>query len=252
MPADAGLVALVIAGVVSTIGWFGTLVAWGIMHILTPKPAKTITRAAWLHRAILLIFQSTHVTEVLQCDVMPQGYLVTREKRPRRFLILRPAYKPPEAKYDDEELNKEEQQAIQQHYELANVEDKILRPTTLKGIRVPVYLASAGLAIAFSPEAVLSLQQDKQKVEGYVASVDEEGKVKYVKVDVLLPVNPAKVKKHINMLIDQIDIDAGYDDGVQEGIRTARNPKELKLFMYGGLGMMILGAAMLAISLFLK
>jgi hypothetical protein len=246
---------LMIMGVVSTIAFFAVLVVWGIINFLTPKPAKTITRASWFHNTIAFIFQSNHVTRIVRCKVH-QGYLETIEKKVHRIPILRPSYQAPiEAHTEDylteegkKELLAKEKVLQQSNRDILEVEKQILTPTTLEGTRTPAFFVYDGVAVAVTPEAILGLSYRDKAFNGGV--FDSTGKTVYP-IKVLLGLDPPATKRYISALMDQTSEDAGFEDGRALGQREGKNEKIGKLFIYGGIGLAILGFAALALSAFI-
>ena len=247
-----GLVFWAIMGTVELIAISGIAIAWTIMNLLTPKPAKQITHASWFHDTLLLLFQGNHVAEVLRAKVMPQGYLLTREKTPRHFLLFKPSYKPLTREYEDTTLNNQEKEALKIYTEREKLEREILPASTLKGTRIPIFIANVGTAIAFSLDSVTALTHDKQFLEGSIVGKDDAGKNKDIAVQVVLPVDPFTATKHINALINSIDMEASHLAGVEKGKRMNKNPEALRLFFFVSLALLVAGMAFFVISYFLK
>lgn len=241
-------------------------VIWGVLSYLTPKPSKMLMRASMFHQTLLFMMMGNRVLRVLRCKVMPEGYLETQEKKGKHHYIpiARPIYHTPVEGQNEEEKaeSKELNEAMDK------LEKSTLGVTSFEGCRVPIYLCYSGVALAVNAETVLGLSNDKQSMDCEVPQleqtetrVQEKGKDVIKKalvvsgkkvVQVLLPINPENIKKFLGMLVDQATIDGIHQDGWDEGYHTHAQAKNEKLILYIGLAMMVIGAVLTGLNLFIK
>jgi hypothetical protein len=268
---DVATLYLLFCGTVLPIVLTAIIVVWALMNYLTPKVSKTITRASIFRTSLAEIFQPNHVIRLVQCRLMPEGYLVTREKgrgkRPQYIPIARPVYEyTPTGEDMNEKLKKEVEK---QNTQLRNIERESVRVSAFEGCRVPVFLVYSGVALAVNVETLVGLdsENDYRKVwaGAFGDNWEEEVKkftlpqtmmnggtstsvlqqAKDILVRVLLPINPEGIKRHLSKLVDQTTIDGIHADGWQEGYEEGKAQKNEKMFLYMILALLGAGIAIM-------
>jgi len=248
-------------------------VVWGVMSFLTPRVSKTITRASIFHYSLALIWQPNHLIKVIGVKLMPEGYLVTRGKKPQRIPVARPVFEYKPSPLDEE---KDERKRIEgENNELRGIEREAIRVSMFDGCRVPVFAVYSGVALAVNVETMVSLDSENayRKVwtqafgENYEEEMDKikatmpnggtpmltsnvgqrTREFKDMLVKVFLPINPEGIKRHLAKLVDQTTIDGIYADGWQEGFEEGKAGKNERMFLYMILALIGTGIGIMAL-----
>lgn len=249
-----GLDALVWFAIISFAAAIVVSGAWAVQSFfLRCKASKLIDAASRSNFTLGLFFKSNHVTKIVPCKVHANGYLETMsksKKEPKHFVpILRTCFTKKEVELDssDPAYEAEKNASVKESQEIAQVESQILTPTAVEGTNCRAYLIYSGVACAVTPEALVALGVTAQNFTAMVG--DENAKLS---LDVGLNVNPQLVKKYLTKLYDQSTVDGYGQDRYQEGWaeRSKNGQDNAKLAILLGIGLCIVGAAMLCIAAF--
>lgn len=232
--------------------------AWGIQSfLLRSKAGKMIDKAHRANLTLAFVFKSNHVTKIVPCKVHPNGYLETLsagKKEPKHYIpILRTTFSRPTIDIGNDskntelsEVKTEEDQHVKEAKDIAALETQILSPTAIEGTNCRAYLVYDGVACAVTPEALLGLGIEEQSFNMGISD--------NVFLDICLNVNPQLVKKYLTKLYDQSTVDGYGQDRYQEGWneRGRNMDGNMKILLFAGLGLCIVGAAMLVAAMFMK
>lgn len=252
-----GALSLAVFAVCSFVWGIVVTGAWGIQSfLLRSKAGKLIDKAHRGNLTLAFIFKSNHVTKITPCRVHPNGYLETLstgKKDPKHYIpILRTTFTRPTldvgAGSEMKELRAEEDLNVKEASDIATVEKQILTPTAIEGTNCRAYLVYDGVACAVTPEALLGLGVESENLKYNVGLSNQ------VFLDICLNLNPQLIKKHLTKLYDQSTVDGYGQDKWQEGWaeRGKAMDGNVKLLMFAGLGLCIVGAALLVASQFIK
>lgn len=237
-----GLDTLVVFAITSFIAAIVVTGAWIIQSLfLRCKASKILDGASRGSLTLALMFKSNHVTKLIPCRVHANGYLETlskNKKDPKHYIpILRTTFT---SSLVDAQV--ENDNSVKEADEIGQVEKQVLTPTAVEGTNCRAYMVYDGVACAVTPEALVALGVDSQRVKMAVGHGENT-----LLLSVGLNINPQLVKKYLTKLYDQSTVDGYGQDMWQAGFNTAKRTGDgsAKLAMLLGIGLCIVGAAML-------